>query len=629
MCARESPIEREDQERLQDSDRSETGLLASILVLVSVGGFFLFKGWRRWSHVLVDFGREIYVPWRLSLGDVLYRDVAYFNGPLSPHLNALVFRVFGTHYMSLALFNIALLGITLWLVYRLLTSLADRLTATVGGVLFLVIFALADLTRAGNYNFVTPYSHEMTHGSLLGLATLMILIGYLRTPRRSRLFAAGLLLGLVFLTKAEFFLAAGATALAVLLIETRRDNHGLSHFIGRLGSVTGGFILPPLIAWLLLQLSLSPAAALRGVFGPWPYVFVAELGELIFYQKGMGTDVPGEHLRRMLVWLALYLALLVPPFLIALRTRPAASARRWLAVAAALWTGVLFGLVAPRFDLTDLPRPLPIVLMASLMISLTVQLGSGPQKHRTWRSAGILAFNVYALLLLAKMALHPRFHNYGFALAMPAMMFLVVLLLHELPGWIERRGGYGPTFRLSALIWLTLVAIVFAWPSILVYGEKNLRFGRGADMFRIQDRYVVMQRLLQRLPAVLEPNETLVVIPEGIMLNYQLRVENPTPHINFMPPELIMFGEDAILASLAESPPDVIVLVKRQTMEYGFESIGSGYGEKLMRWVTAHYPIIETVEDSALWGASFGRALILRGPVEQTSAPPDGGAQAE
>ena len=51
--------------------------------------------WRKWPDPLVDFGRELYVPWQITEGQVLFRDVASLFGPLSPYLNALWFRLFG------------------------------------------------------------------------------------------------------------------------------------------------------------------------------------------------------------------------------------------------------------------------------------------------------------------------------------------------------------------------------------------------------------------------------------------------------------------------------------------------------------------------------------------------------
>src|SRR5207244_2543655 len=86
--------------------------------------------WGTWPDVLVDFGRELYVPWRLTAGDVLYRDIAYFNGPLSPYVNAAWFALFGASLRVLALVNFALVGVLLALLYALLTQVGSRMSAT-------------------------------------------------------------------------------------------------------------------------------------------------------------------------------------------------------------------------------------------------------------------------------------------------------------------------------------------------------------------------------------------------------------------------------------------------------------------------------------------------------------------
>ena len=42
--------------------------------------------WGRAPDPIIDFGREIYMPWRITEGQQLYRDFTYFNGPFSPAL---------------------------------------------------------------------------------------------------------------------------------------------------------------------------------------------------------------------------------------------------------------------------------------------------------------------------------------------------------------------------------------------------------------------------------------------------------------------------------------------------------------------------------------------------------------
>ena len=51
--------------------------------------------WNRWIEPYVDSGRELMVPWRIAQGERLYRDVAFYHGPLGPFLAAGVDRLAG------------------------------------------------------------------------------------------------------------------------------------------------------------------------------------------------------------------------------------------------------------------------------------------------------------------------------------------------------------------------------------------------------------------------------------------------------------------------------------------------------------------------------------------------------
>ena len=202
------------------------GRTARVLPLVAtlLAIYFLWRGWGRWPDVLVDFGRELYVPWRLSEGEGLHVDLAWFNGPLSPQVNGILFRVFGVGFWTLAWANLVWLAVISCTLHRILARVATPLAAGVALCFFLAVFACGQLVPIGNYNFVSPYSHEVTHGLGLSLAALACLIG--ERPRRLRL--AGVLLGLVFLTKAELFLAALAGVLALLALREERGKDALA-----------------------------------------------------------------------------------------------------------------------------------------------------------------------------------------------------------------------------------------------------------------------------------------------------------------------------------------------------------------------------------------------------------------
>ena len=88
---------------------------------------------------------------------------------------------------------------------------------------------------------------------------------------------------------------------------------------------------------------------------------------------------------------------------------------------------------------------------------------------------------VFALVLLAKIVLWVTIGLYGFALALPATLVLMAIMLGTLPNAVDRRGGCGALIRAA---WLGPV-VVFAAASLNTdqqfFAAKTLRVGRGAD----------------------------------------------------------------------------------------------------------------------------------------------------
>jgi len=189
-------------------DSAVTKSCASAILLTAIGAAMLRMSWRKWPDVLVDYGRELYVPWRLNEGEVLYRDILHFYGPLSDYLNAFLFKVFGTSMMTLVFFNIALVAALTYLIYRIFSATTDRLVAAAASATFLTAFAFSQNVITGNYNYVCPYSYEVTHGMALSFLAIYCFVNYLRKQAASWLGIIGFSLGMIFLCKMEIFLSA-------------------------------------------------------------------------------------------------------------------------------------------------------------------------------------------------------------------------------------------------------------------------------------------------------------------------------------------------------------------------------------------------------------------------------------
>lgn len=565
--------------------------------------------WGAWPDVLVDFGRELYVPWRLSEGAVLYRDIAWFNGPLSAYANALLFELFGASLLTLVVANLALLALLTGLVWAIVRSISDALAATAAALVLVLIFGFGQLVGIGNYNFVCPYSHEVTHGLVLGLAALACLLRWERRRRGAWVALAGLLLGLCFLTKAEVFLAAACASATLLAAAAWRETEARARLPRTLAILAAAALLAPLVAWALLSRQLSAGEALRGTLGSWPWVLGGDAGGLLFYRQGMGLDAPGERAGELLAWTGRWLLVLGPITALAFSLRRSGNATTLAASAAAVLAGSLCLGLLSRHDWLAAPRPLPL-FVAALGALFAWRVVKRTEGHRAAR--GRLALCVFALLLLAKMILNARILHYGFALALPATMLVVVALVSWLPAWLDSRGRAGWVLRAAAIALFAAAATAHLRITSSFLAAKSQQVGSGPDRFRADARGALVNAALEELRAQAPPGATLAVLPEGVMLNWLSRRMNPTPYVNFMPPELALFGEREILAAFEDRPPDFVLLVHKDTSEYGFPLFGPDYGTALASWIQERYQSVRQLGQPPLVPGTVFGILFLR-----------------
>jgi hypothetical protein len=567
------------------------------------------------NDVLVDFGRELYVPWRLAEGDVLYRDVAHYLGPLSQYVNALWFRLFGVGLRTLELANLALLGVALVLLYRLHREVAGRVASAAAGLLFLVAFAFAHPVRFGNYDWVAPYGHEAVHGTILALGATLAAIRHARSGSLRALAAAGFLLGLAALTRPEPFVAGAAACGAAVALRSRRPGDAGGARVA--ATLLGPALVPPLAAFLLLATALPAGEALAALLAPFASATNGALLALPFNRAGMGIDDPAGNLGRIALAAGGWAAVLGVPLLLALRARllpPAAGAA--LAFLAAAAACLLLGLAdgsAPVPVAFEAPRPLPLAVAAigawSAVAFLRARRRGGDDPRA--RAGAVLA--LFALAMLGKMLLNARVHNYGFVHAAPATLLVAVALLDGVPRLLDARGARGRVFAVGAAAALLLWTASVDLASREWYAGKTVPVGGGPDRFLAEEaRGKPVAELLAEAGRRVPPGATLAALPEGAMVNYLLRRRNPTRYVNLMPTECALFGEEAVLAAYRAAPPDFLLLVDKDTSEFGPRTFGRDYGRGFPRWVGERYRVAVQVGAKPLEGKGFGLLLLER-----------------
>ncbi len=588
--------------------------LALPAALVGTAAIMLAWTWGRWPDVVIDFGRELYTAWRLAEGDVLYRDVASFYGPLSPYFNSLCFYVFGlgTHVL-MACNGVLLLALTL-LIHRLFRHAWGNRAAAGASMTFVVLFAFNQYVGVGNYNYLSPYSHSLTHGLILGLASMASLKQFGSTGRSRWAVVAGLALGGSLLTQAEVFLPTLAGAVAWMAVRWWSERTPWRPALAQVLWLLLPMVCVWLMAWALLCLALPAGKAALYSLGNWPAIFAGQGTNQGFYRWVMGVDRFWPHMLRMLGWALGTVALFSGALVMGLSFRQR-HLRPWQRLGLCLLAGgstaiILWG-VGHSLSLFDAFSSLPLLLLGLAGMQFYGLIRRQPDycdKPALLR----LALVVYAGMLLPKMWLNVHIYAYGFVLAMPATLVLVAYTIGWLPELAFAKGGRrGPVLSV-ALSFLLVIGLVHLENMADFVREKNVSVGGPGDSFYADDRGRAVVQALEFLHHKLQSGETLAVLPDGSMLNFLLRVPSSVPYVLFSPGELLLMGEPDMVLAFAARPPDILTLVHKDNREYGTQFFGRDYGRDLWAWIQEHYRSVAVFGAQPLKRQGYFGVQVLR-----------------
>jgi hypothetical protein len=569
--------------------------LAGILVLALLAAWFLHASWRKWPDPIIDSGPQCYNTWRVSLGALPYHDFHWNYGPLSILCNALLFKCLGPGVMVLAAANLAIYAAIVALGYLAFRMAWGPLAAFAAGAVFISVFSFSMLNTVGNYNYVLPYSNETTHGMLLILLTAFVMERWCRGPSGATAFLLGLGGGIAVVLKPEFMLATGLLGLAALFIRCRQHQPPGGR---EWGWILAGLILPVLLVAAWFARRESWPAAWVDSSQAWLAVLVSRSGPGFIDQSGYDGF---NHGWRNLGWeliFSLNAALLLGAIWAVgwLANRPWRPLLRWIAALGALALASMFDMgggfeIGPSF-----PGLIAVVLV---IFSFRWQ--------REWRQNGrtqprtimALALILLAAAMLTRMVLRARINHFGFIQAALAGMVLTAVIVAEIPRWT----GTGLLGRRIALLGF-LVMLAMGSMAVVTESAGNhvLQYqpvADGADRFyafgpAVDETGAVVQWCVERMKTA-KPSDTLLVLPEGVMINYLSRHERPMPEFTDNEPEYIK--------QLAQVRPDYVIVIWGDQRDGGINRFGDPGqpGEKIEQWLRTHYTVEDTRRGRVEW----------------------------
>ena len=503
-------------------------------------------------------------------------------------------RFFGPSLATILIANLIILILTTALLYRLLTFMASSLAATTATIFFLCIFALSAPTRLTNYNFLTPYAHQITHGFLLCLAAIWCVDWFYRRRSTRAVIAGGLLTGLAFLTKPEIFLGCASTYFLGLIaaIWLTRPKH--IPFI--IATAVIATILPALAAFLWFAARMPAHIAIDGVLGGWQFIANSYVLSTPFYKGSFGTDEPLANFILMLQYAAFYTAASIALILLA-----RIAAKLFGIGQSTPMAGLLFVAAAACYSLiqignhfnsfwSDAGRGLPLFAIVAMILTFRRLVRARADQMIARRALLQWTLAILSLSFFAKIFLYARLYQYGFVLAAPCGMLAVIALIDWLPSWIQKKSASPAIIQMGAIGFLAAFIIHNLIVTQHVLSERTLpiplAFGGTAWTRPTNSASVAAIHWLTLATA---PTATVSVIPDAAGINYAAGRPSSVPYTEMHPMGLNLYGESNVSSAFNNQPPECILIMDFLETAFGARTFGRDYGLELSSWIAHHY----------------------------------------
>ncbi len=207
-----------------------------------------------------------------------------------------------------------------------------------------------------------------------------------------------------------------------------------------------------------------------------------------------------------------------------------------------------------------------------------------------------LAAAALAAGLMARMLLNGRIYQYGFYQAVLAGLVLTAVLVGELPSRLGV-GRFGRAVALAGAAALLVPGVIrLAGHSQEMLRLENYAVGEGTDQFyslppETEPAGAFVRSLAGYLNQNASARQSLLVLPEGEMINYLARMPSPVAPFFFYGAAMAGGREEAIVSELDRHPPDWVAIVSIDLRDHGIERYGEqpGNGQQIMRWLHEHY----------------------------------------
>jgi hypothetical protein len=536
-----------------------------ILWILCGTALLLYAG--HYTEVLIDYGREVYYPQRVLEGGVLYKDLLNIYGPFSYQFNAVLYKVFGINLKSLYISG----GICSMLLISGIYLTAKHFLSDFLSFSLAFFAIIAGVMSPNIMNFTFPYSWAMLYGTTFFTFSFLFLLKYPDKCDVKYLYISSLLAGGSIASKYEFL--AYSFVILFFIVKAGRK-HGFA--------ATGFFSVIPLVSFGILFLQ-----GLR----------ISDLVSACLILKAMA----GSHtLKYFYTRTGAYFSQESIPFLISNFIQTAAAFGGLMLAAflsgknkIAAWLLAVCSLIyiffkTSSFMLTFLPALLVVFSVMSF--------------RKLAENKKILLLVVTALSVSLKSIFGLIFSGYGLYFVTFLLTAFFALLFLYLPKKYQKTAGFYILF-VSCIV-MSLYMVDRYHSNYEIKTSKGIIYTNPGDAKSINE-------LTGYLQTRTKPEDTVVIFPEGMMINFLAGRKGDDFYNSLLPLYVEVFKEDKITEHFERTKPEYFVLSNQSMKNYYFEYMCQDYAFFFCEYIQQNYTREATIDNSVKYPGTL-RFLVYR-----------------
>ena len=491
------------------------------------------------GNMLIDFSREAYIPYQITQGNTLIKNIFLIYGPFGYILNSILYKSFGSNINILLILSHILSYISLIIFYTISLKFIKKKEA----IILSMLFVGASIFSNSTFSFVLPYSYSTLWAYA---ASYITYLSYLKNKQKL-LF---LTLGFIAINRFELFILLTIFFVAIKLYEKKFKNKYDVCFI---------FIFPFINFIYCLTKKISFEDIKTNLF----YIKEMVSTDAISYlYKSIGVFIQKEYLIQNLS------VLILITLVLAISNNIYNKNYKYTSIS--IFTILLLFLNLNNFFNLSI---IPILVLGIILYK---------KNKLDIKEISLIIFTII-INLKSLLKINPlSYANFGYIFAILALYVLLKKITNK--EWLY-------TFFLIFTILITLINFKYNFShkkyKTLLFPEIKLTIN-DSKLFNKTNDYIIKN---------VKKDENFIVVPEGQIFN--LIHKKPWNFYNstFTPLDFETFKESNIIKKLKENKTTYIIFYPRNTKEYGAQTICYDYGVNFCTYIMDNYHRTAIIDD--------------------------------